>query len=348
MSLLLYNIVLHTLVAPFLVAYYLPQIAVRKKYRRSLAGKLGLKAPDLPASLLTRPRIWFHAVSVGEVVALDPLVKAVKELCPTASLVVSTGTETGQDKARNSIPQADGFLYLPLDFPGFVNPVVERIRPDLFVLMETELWPNLIRSLRAHGAAIALVNGRISDRSFPRYRLLRRFFVSTLDAIDLFLMASELDAQRVAQMGAADDRIVITGNTKFDACLHDTLANSQQRLREMLDLDASSMVWVAGSTHSGEHEAVLDVYGKLAQKFPELVLILAPRHVERTPSIISAIQERSMEPPMLLSSAEAGERRNGRKVVIVDKTGELFEIFSLASAVFVGGSLVPKGGQKHS
>ncbi len=345
MSLLLYNIVLHTLVAPFLAVYYLPQIAVRKKYWRSLAGKLGLEALNLSASVLPRPRIWFHAVSVGEVVALDPLVKAVKELCPAASLIVSTGTETGQDKARNSIPLADGFLYLPLDFPSFINPVIERIKPDLFVLMETELWPNLIHSLRAQGAAIALVNGRISDRSFPRYRLFRRFFASTLDSIDLFLMASDLDAQRVAAMGASEDRIVVTGNTKFDACLRDTPQNSQERLRGLLDLDGSSMIWVAGSTHSGEHETVLDVYGRLSEKFPELVLILAPRHVERTPSIIWAMQERSMEPPFLFSSAEAGETRNGRKVVIVDKTGELFEIFSLASAVFVGGSLVPKGGQ---
>ena len=345
MSLLLYNIVLHTLVAPFLAAYYLPQIAIGKKYRRSLAGKLGINSPDFPSDLSGTPRIWFHAVSVGEVVALGPLVSSVRELFPTASLIVSTGTETGQDKARGSIPQADGFLYLPLDFPSFVNPVVERIKPNLFVLMETELWPNLVDSLKRHGAAIALVNGRISDRSFPRYRLFRRFFGSTLSAIDLFLMASELDAQRVSAMGASDDRIVVTGNTKFDACLGDTPGDSAQRLRRSLDLDEKSTIWVAGSTHTGEHEIVLDVYRKLSQKFPDLVLILAPRHIERTSSIVTAMKERSMAAPLLFSSAEAGEKRNGRKVVIVDRTGELFEIFSLANAVFIGGSLVSKGGQ---
>lgn len=345
MSLLLYNIVLHTLVAPFLAAYYLPQIAVGRKYRRSLAGKLGLNSSDFPVDLAGSPRIWFHAVSVGEVVALGPLVTAVKEIFPTASLIVSTGTETGQDKARGSIPEADGFLYLPLDFPSFVNPVIERIRPDLFVLMETELWPNLVGSLKGHGVAIALVNGRISDRSFPRYRFFRRFFASTLGAIDLFLMASEMDAQRVLAMGAPEGRIVVTGNTKFDASLRDITQDSSQRLCRLLDLNEKSMIWVAGSTHPGEHETVLDVYERLSQKFPELILILAPRHVEKTPSIVEAMKERSMAPPLLFSSAEAGEKRNGRKVVIVDRTGELFEIYSLATGVFVGGSLVPKGGQ---
>jgi len=345
-SRLLYNVVLHTFAAPFLAAYYAPRIVLGGKYRRSLSGKLGRLPTGFQPETLTRPRIWFHAVSVGEVVALGPLVKAVKELEPDASIVVSTGTETGQDKAHDSIPQADGLFYLPLDFPAFVNRVVQRIQPDLFVLMETELWPNLIYALKEeHGAAVALANGRISDRSFPRYRRLRSFFSSTLERIDLFLMASEIDRERIAAMGAREEKIRVTGNTKFDAALGRIPVEQEADVREMLEIERFDMVFVAGSTHPGEHEIVLDAYQRLKKKYPALILVLVPRHLERTPSILSAMKDRGMDPPFLRSSADLGDRRNGRSVVIVDRMGELFKVFSVASVVFIGGSLVPNGGQ---
>lgn len=345
MNRLLYNVFLHTLVAPFLLAYYLPQILAGNKYQKSLSGKLGRLPVDFVPEQLGRPRLWFHAVSVGEVVALGPLVNSVKELLPKAAVIVSTGTETGQDKARHLITQADAFLYLPIDFPSCVDPVVQRIQPDLFVLMETELWPNLVHSLRHVGATVALANGRISDRSFPRYRRLRPFLSSVLEGIDLFLMATELDAQRIRDMGAPVDRIRITGNTKFDALPGATEPEVESRMRELLDLGPCDRVIVAGSTHPGEHEIVLDVYKRLAEIFPGLILVLVPRHVERTPAIVSAMVDRHMEAPFLRSTADGGEKRNGRSVVIVDRTGELFQVYSLASAVFIGGSLVPKGGQ---
>jgi len=345
MNRFVYNIFLHTLVAPFLAAYYLPRVVLGKKYRHSLQGKLGrLPAHFIPEGL-PKPRVWFHAVSVGEVNALGPLVKAFKVLRPAASVIVSTGTETGQDKARESISEVDGFFYLPLDFPAFVNSVVTRIQPDLFVLMETELWPNLIHSIKSVGATIALANGRISDRSFPRYKRLRGFFSPTLESIDLFLMASERDGLRIAEMGAPAERIQVTGNTKFDAALGEIPEQAEARMRDLLDVGDSAQVLVAGSTHPGEHEMVLDAYRALVKKFPDLLLILVPRHAETTPQIVSVMRDLNMEPPFLRSSVEAGETRNGQKVIIVNSTGELFQIFSLASVVFMGGSLVPKGGQ---
>jgi len=345
MNRLLYNLFLHTVAAPFLVAYYVPRIVLGNKYRQSISGKLGRLPREFTPEQLSRPRIWFHAVSVGEVVALNPLVEAMKAVCPGVSIIVSTGTETGQDKARAAIRSADGFLYLPIDFPACVNPVVDRIRPDLFVLMETELWPNLIHRLKTCGAIVALANGRISDRSFPRYRLLRGFFSSVLQEVDRFLMASALDAERVAAMGAPRERILITGNTKFDALPAAISAETEQEARAALDLGDAGRVWVAGSTHPGEHEIVLDAYRTLADKYPDLILVLVPRHVEKTAAIVSSMSERGMEPPFLRSSSERGEKRNGRRVVVVDRTGELFRIYALATVVFVGGSLVPKGGQ---
>jgi len=331
--------------APLMAAYYLPFIALGGKYRRSLGGKLGRLPTDFDPARLQDRRIWFHAVSVGEVVALAPLVKAVKELIPKSSIVVSTGTETGQDKARESIPGADGFLYLPLDFPAFVNRVVKSIRPDLFVLMETELWPNLIHCLKASGTRIALANGRISDRSFPRYKRLKSLFSRTLESIDLFLMSSDFDGQRIAEMGAPRERIAVTGNTKFDAALEKLPTDAGAQVRRMFDLDDSTRVLVAGSTHPGEHEIVLEAYATLAAKYPDLVLILVPRHVEKTPLIQSALRSRRMGPAFLRSAVESGERRGDRRIIIVDRMGELFRVYSIASVVFMGGSLVPRGGQ---
>jgi len=345
MSRLLYNILLHTVAAPVLAAYYVPKIILEKKYRRSLGSKFGYMPNDFSPEKLPRPRVWFHAVSVGEVVALSPLLQTMQRLYPHVTIFVSTGTETGQDKARSMIPEADAFLYLPLDFPVFINRVVQRIAPDLFVLMETELWPNLIHRLKKHGSLIALVNGRISDRSFPRYRRLRRFLSPTLKSIDLFLMSSQIDASRIAEMGAPADRVSVTGNTKFDACLREGVPGTADRLRGVLQLNQNDPVWVAGSTHPGEHEIILDAYKKLSAKFPELILIIVPRHVEKTGSIIDAVENLGLNPPFLRSSADQGERRDGRKIIIVDNTGELFQIFSLATVVFMGGSLVPKGGQ---
>jgi 3-deoxy-D-manno-octulosonic-acid transferase len=345
MNRFVYNIILHTLVAPFLAAYYLPQVALGKKYRHSLQGKLGRLPADFIPESLPKPRVWFHAVSVGEVNALGPLVRAFKHLRPSASVIVSTGTETGQDRARDSIADADGFFYLPLDFPAFVNSVVTRIQPDLFVLMETELWPNLIHSIKSVGATIALANGRISDRSFPRYKRLRAFFLPTLDRMDLLLMASETDALRMKEMGAHPDKIRVTGNTKFDAALGEIPLQAEAAMREVFDVDDSVPIFVAGSTHPGENEMILDAYCRLAEKFPDLLLILVPRHVDKTPQILSAMRDRNMDAPFLRSSREVGDKRNGRKVVIVDCTGELFQIFSIASVVFIGGSLVPTGGQ---
>jgi 3-deoxy-D-manno-octulosonic-acid transferase len=345
MNRFLYNLLLHLVVAPVLAAYYLPGILARGKYSRSIAGKLGKLPDDFVPESLPRPRVWFHAVSVGEAAALSPLVQAVKELVPTASIVVSTGTETGQDRARESIPDANGFLYLPLDFPEFVNPVVQRIRPDLFVLMETELWPNLIYSLKRYGASIALANGRISDRSFPRYRRLRKFFGPTLEKMDLFLMASETDAKRIEAMSAPLERIHVTGNTKYDAIPVATDSQTEAEMRGLLDIGPDTPVIVAGSVHPGEHEIVLDAYSQLTRRFPDLTLVLVPRHVDKTTSIITAMSQRHMGAPFLRSSVDRGEKRNGRKVVVVDRMGELFRMYSLASVVFVGGSLVPRGGQ---
>ncbi len=339
----LYNVLLHTVVAPLLVGFYAPKILLNGKYHSSIAGKLGFLPKDVDFAALKKPVLWFHAVSVGETVALNPLVKAVKRHTASVSIVISTGTETGQAKARELIPEADAFVYLPLDYPELINPVVKTINPDLFVLMETELWPNLIAYLKKNGSTVVLANGRISDRSFPRYLKLKFLFRKILEQIDLFLMSSNLDRERLFRMGAPENRIHVTGNTKFDALPLNTEPDDE--IRRILQIKPQEPVFVAGSVHPGEFGIILDLFVKLLEAIPDLHLIIVPRHVERTPEVIEEVAKRALPDPYLRSSYDSGVHRGSANITIVDKTGELFRVYSLASVVFVGGSLVPKGGQ---
>jgi 3-deoxy-D-manno-octulosonic-acid transferase len=174
---------------------------------------------------------------------------------------------------------------------------------------------------------------------------LKKFFAPLLEEIDLLLMSSEVDAERIRVMGAPQERVKVTGNTKFDAALGEIPEGAEREMRALLDIGQEEPVLVAGSTHPGENEVVLAAYEKLLKRFSNLILIIVPRHVEKTPQILSLLRDRGMDAPFLRSSSDNGERRNGRRVVVVDRTGELFRVFSLATVVFVGGSLVPKGGQ---
>ncbi len=276
---------------------------------------------------------------------MDPLVKLIREHLPHASIVISTGTETGQDKARQLIPEADGFFFLPLDFPEFIHPVIKRIRPDIFVLMETELWPNLIHALHRRGTKIVLANGRISDRSFPRYVKLKRLFAPTLALPSQFLMSSQADAKRIITMGAEAAKVRVTGNTKYDAPALGVHPDVEAQVRRDLGIPETAQVFVTGSVHPGEFQPVLEAYAGLTPRFPELILILVPRHIERTPEILAVMDRMGLPQPYLRSAAHQGRKRNGRRVIVLDVMGELFRTYSVADVVFIGGSLVSKGGQ---
>ncbi len=345
MTRLLYNLTLHFLVAPLLVTYYGPQILLGGKYRRSIGGKLGKLPSGLDLGLKQGPRIWFHAVSVGEVVALAPLVEKISASRPDLETVVSTGTETGQQRARELIGGKVRFLYMPLDFPFSVKRVVNAVKPDLFVMTETEIWPNLIHELKRSGSRIALVNGRISDRSFPRYLKFRRFFRDTLNLVDLFSMCSDEDASRITRMGAGPGRVTVTGNIKIDSAFRDPGQDVQQGLRKLYDLSDSDQVIMAGSIHPIEDDIVIESYRRLLEKYPGLILLVAPRHLENVKSIVKKIQNSGLGTPLIKSELESRGRENGNKIIIIDRMGELFDSYSVASAVFVGGSLVPRGGQ---
>jgi len=286
-----------------------------------------------------RPTGWIHAVSVGEAITAEPLVIGLRERYPELPLVVTTVTETGAGVVRERFATAAEHRYFPLDLPGAVRRVVDTLDPLFFVCMETELWPNVLRVLHCRGVPVMIANGRLSDRSFRRYRLVRGAMGPMLRSVRVFAMRSEEDARRIVALGAIPERVVVTGNMKNDA-----IPGSTERAdswRRQLGLVGTRRVWVAGSTHRGEEEVVLEAHAAARVDHHDLALIIAPRHPERAGEVQTLVEERGWR-AVRRSRLPATERAGA--VVVLDTVGELAELYAVADAVFVGGSLVASGG----
>ena len=281
---------------------------------------------------------WIHAVSVGEVLAARSLISPLKERFPDVPIYVSATTVTGHAVASSSLRGVDGVFFAPFDWVGPVRRTLRSLRPALLLLVETEIWPNLIHEAKRHGARVALVNGRISPRSFSRYRRIRAFMARVLSDVDLFLMQGEAHAQRVRELGAAPERVRVLGNLKFDAAEAPPLAG----LASLFATRHGAPVWVAGSTVAGEEEMVLRAYRRVRERIPQAGLIVAPRHPERfaeVPPLVEAAGFRCVRRSVL-----GPEGWQNGSVVLLDTLGELAQVYPFASVVFVGGSLVPAGG----
>ncbi len=284
--------------------------------------------------------VWIHAVSVGEVLAARPLIPALRERLPGHRIFLSTTTMTGNAVAKKSIRGVDGLFYAPFDFPHPVRHALEVLNPSLVVLVETELWPNLIHEARRRGTRVALVNGRISPRSYPRYLRLGRFLRRVLSEVDLFLMQGEAHAARIRAMGALPERVRVTGNLKFDAVEPGRLS---ERLTRLLQGGATPRpLWVAGSTVGGEEELVLSAFHRVRERVPHARLLMAPRHPERFDAVPALVEAAGFR--CLRRSALDPVAWNDGEVMLLDTLGELSQVYALASVVFVGGSLVPAGG----
>jgi 3-deoxy-D-manno-octulosonic-acid transferase len=311
------------------------------KYRRNLRSRFGLDlaVPQRPGSNRV---IWVHALSVGEVLSVLPLVHLLREEYPSYELVFSTTTESGSQLARKRLAGAGcQVFYLPLDLWWVVRRVVERVGARLFLLVETDLWPNLPRYLTRQGALTVLVNGRISDRSFPRYRHFRPFVRSTLIHITRFCMQTEEDARRLLILGVPPDRVRVTGNLKLDQPIPIPPGEEGTLLRHRLGWAPRGPVWIAGSTHPGEEEILLRVFEQLRRRFPELCLIVAPRRPERGGEVAALAQGAGWRTARRsLMGAVSAET----DVFVLDTIGELAGFYSLGTFAFLGGSLVPLGG----
>ncbi|MDI6727217.1 MAG: 3-deoxy-D-manno-octulosonic acid transferase [Smithellaceae bacterium] len=340
---LLYNLILF--LAAFLVLpYYLAKAILTGKYRQSLGQKLGLIRPQQLAGLSARPRVWFHAVSVGEVMAVRPVIEAFRACLPEAAIIVSTSTETGQEMARQGI-SADAFIYYPLDIPLVIKRVLDLVNPDVFVATETELWPNFSRICAARGIRMVMVNGRISPRSFRLYSKTRFFWRRIIGNYAAVGVISEGHADRFAKLGLAPEKIRVLGNAKYDGLVLKAQAGLEEELRGRFNIGRDIPVLVAGSTHEGEETVILDVYRIILADLPTLRLILVPRHIERAARALTLIREAGFPDVVTVSGINKGEEGPFGRVILVDVIGELFKIYSLATMVFCGGSLVPRGGQ---
>ncbi len=338
---LLYNSLL-LLVSPIILFVLL----AKQRCRRGLPKRLGLRA-EMPT---TDPAgrsgcIWIHAVSLGEVVAVAPLVRDLRRRYPETRLVVSTVTETGREAVEQRLEGVAEHRYAPLDFPWVVNQAIDRLKPNLYIFVETELWPNILRSLRRRNVPSILVNGRLSTRSFKRQCLpvIRDFYRTMLNMISCCLMQSERDAQRMIQLGAEPSRVRCTGNIKFDQPIPQAAAGAVVS-KGALGLTDRELLVVAGSTHPGEEEAIVNVYQVLSPEFPNLRLVLAPRHIERAAQVEQMIKAKGLTVARRSTGGQEPMAGMGARVLVLDTRGELALLYRDAVVAFVGGTLAPVGG----
>jgi 3-deoxy-D-manno-octulosonic-acid transferase len=318
----------------------LPFLLFHPKLRHGIPFRLGIYRRSLRRGRGS-PRIWVHGASAGDLLALQPMLAEMKKRRPGCCIAVSTITNSGLAMARKKLREADVVLYAPYDLPFATRRAVRKLAPDLLVLEYTEIWPNLIRAAKRSGARIALTNGRFDPQKLSRYRALFRAIGNPLQYIDLFLMRSDEEAERVLALGAAPDRVWVTGNTKFDALVLEQEPDRVEALRLDMGLERDALVFMAGSTHEGEEELVLGVYRELLPRWPGLKLVLAPRYVERAGRIMSAAAEAGFPARLRSGGVNAGPAQ----VTVLDTIGELATAYRLATVVFVGGSFVRRGGQ---
>ena len=322
---------------------YLPKALWRRRLpHRGWRMRLGRYPASVRQALTGRPVIWLHAVSVGEVLAARPLLEGLAAARPADALVVSTVTPSGFQLASTQRLAASTVIYFPLDLRACVARSLETIRPRALLLMESELWPVMIRLAKVRGTAVAVVNGRISPRAFRRYRWVKRWFQGILNDVDLFLMQSQLDADRLLQLGAPPAKIRVVGSLKWDASLGARpTPEALQTAAQRLGLNGRQSVLVAGSTHRGEERPILQAFQALRNRHPHLRLIIAPRHLERLSEVEQLAQDAGSTAVRLSTMPVSGAWDVG----IVDTFGQLPTYYGLAAAVFVGGSLIPHGGQ---
>lgn len=344
MTLFLYNLALVatlTITAP----WWLWKIATTRKYREGLKERLG----EVPASLARMrahsktPVIWLHAVSVGEVLAVSRLVSEMDWAVSKYRLFVSTTTRTGQDLARERFG-ANRVFYCPLDLPWAVKAYVNVLRPRMLILAESEFWPNMLENCYRRNIPVVVVNARVSDRSWPRYQVMKMLWKPLMERLSAVLAQSEIDAHRLLKLGCRPERLTVSGNLKFDV----RTAEESDATLLLRNLAGSLRLIVAGSTLEGEEAAVLDAWPRLLTADPQLVLILAPRHPERF-SEAADLLEKSGIPWVRRSDwpakpAYALEPLRPGSAVLLDTIGELASVYSLATLAFVGGSIVASGG----
>lgn len=285
--------------------------------------------------------MWIHAASVGEVVSVIPVLDELKRLLPKSIIVMTTITQTGNAMARKSAKSADAIGYFPLDYPVFASRALDRIEPDVFVMVEVELWPNFLAAARRKGVPCVLINGRVSDRSLHRLKWWGWVMSWATSNLDYCLMQTATDAERIQLMGVKGESVSVVGSTKFDEGCGRLTESDVQDLRSSMGLPSDSRVFVAGSTNPGEDRVVLDAFVKMRAKYPDLKMIIAPRQLDRSGAICDLVKSSGFS---CVLRTEAKSADNTFDVLVLNSYGELARVYAVGDIAFVGGSLIPKGG----
>lgn len=344
MIFLLYNLLFH-LLYPLFIPHFLWRMRKRGGYRAHFGQRFGMFSAEERARLGRGGWVWIHAVSVGEINVALNVMRLWRAREPSVRFVLSHTTSTGRDVAARGVTAEDFLLYVPVDSPWIVRRVVQLIRPRLFILTESEFWPNLLLRMRREGVPVALVNGRISDRSFPRYHRVRAVTRAVFGLIDRLCMQSRLDAERMIALGAPAERVHMVSSAKYDLPPPPPgLAAGSRAALVAAGLPADAVVLMAGSTWEGEEAALCAMLTRLRAVEPRLRLLLAPRHAERAPAVIGAVRAAGLtlaaRKPM-----EGFVNATAPDVFLLNTTGELMAFYAAADLVFVGKTLTQTGGQ---
>ncbi len=340
---LLYNFIL-LLSSLFLVPYYLVHGLRYGKSRRGIRERLGYFTAEFQSKVQGRRIIWLHAVSVGETRAAIPLIRELRKDYPDFLILVSNVTETGHSIACE-VPGIDHCIFFPFDFSWTVRKVFQLIAPELVIIVETEIWPNFTRQAKRLDIPLILVNGRLSDRSYPRYRFARCLLRPVLDCFAAFCMQSQTDAERIVSLGVKFAKVENTGNMKFDHELKNYSVDEVAKRKHSYRIPEQTAVIVAGSTHDGEEQLLLESFQQISQRVArELRLVIIPRHPERKKEVLNLFRSTALQGRLRTELQADDALLNRDEVLVVDTLGEVLDFYSIADIVFVGGSFVPIGG----
>lgn len=332
----------YNILSTLLLILAIPYFTLKRLTQRGYGGQWIQRLGFLPPTPL-RKTIWVHSASVGEVFCSIPLLKRIKKEFPSYQIVLTTMTRTGNETAKRYFPEAEAIFYLPLDHPWVLKRFLKRINPHLLLLAETELWPNLLRSCGKRNIPIILFNGRISEKSLRGYLFFKPLFQNSLNHLSLFLMQTEEDRARIIEIGAPSEKTRVVGNLKFDQ----TLPNfSEKKLEEIkrLPLLQGKTILIAGSTHSGEEEVLIRLFKDLKRIDPHLILFLAPRHLDRLEEVEKILERESIPWKRRTLLMGSQDPREPCDVILLDTMGELMNLYSIGTLVFIGGTLFPVGG----
>lgn len=313
-----------------------------KGFGERLRQSLGILPDEEVNKVAHKDCIWVHAASVGEIVAASPIVKEFHREMPDSPILVSVVTSSGYEMARRIVKDAAAIIYFPLDLPWISRSVVTRIQPRVFVPVETELWPNFLKTMREKQIPVMMANGRISDKSVVRYRYLRGILRDMMGTVGRFCMQSAVDADYIIRLGANPDRVFVTGNTKYDQTYTAVSSEEKEGLFREMGLAGCSPIVVAGSTHKGEEEPLFTAFAVIREEFPAAKLIVAPRETLRTQEIVDLAGKYGLQAAQRTALKE--QPGSGHDIVVVDTIGELGKIYGIGDIVYVGGSLIPRGG----